>query len=112
MASKRSVTKQVPKVKILVQLSQRARRDTEKLLKRSEARTMTIVELNAGFKEVEASLKQMLNYIDTTLDDMSKLLKRAKAKTITREELNIGLFEGRRRLKLMYNWGNGWHHPH
>ena len=82
----------------------------EKLLKHSEAGTITNAELNTGLKEAEVPLKQMLDYINTTLDDLSKLLKRTQASTITKKELNIKLNVVRKRVKRMLNHGNGYHH--
>jgi hypothetical protein len=114
MASKKSVTKRgshkVPKIKILIELSRRARRDVEKLLKRSEAGTITNAEMSTGLKEAEEPLEQMRDYINTTLSDMSKLLKLTQASTITKRELNIKLNVVRKRVKRMLNHGNGMHH--
>jgi hypothetical protein len=114
MASKKSVTKKgshkVPKIKILIELSRRARREVDKLFKRSEAGTITNAEMNTGLKEAETPLKQMRDYIDTTLSDMSKLLKRTEANTITKKQLNIKLNVVRKRVKRMLNHGNGMHH--
>jgi hypothetical protein len=115
MASKRSVTakgsQKAPKVKILIELSRRAKREVDKLLKRSEAGTITNAELNTGLKEAEVPLRQMRDYIDATLSDMSKLLKRTRASTITEKQLNIKLYAVRKRVKLMLNHSNGMHYP-
>jgi hypothetical protein len=115
MASKRSVTERgshkVPKVKILIELSRRARREVDKLFKRSEAGTITNAELNTGLKEAEVPLEQMRDYINTTLSDMSKLLKRSQTSTISKKELNIKLNVVRKRVKRMLNHSNGVH-PH
>ena len=116
MASKRSVTARgshkAPKVKILIELSRRARREVEKLLKGSETGTITNAELNAGLKEAEVPLQQMRDYIDATLSDMSKLMKRTQASTITKKELNIKLDAMRKRVKRMLNHSNGYRHHH
>lgn len=114
MASKRSVTARgshkAPKVKILIELSRRARREVEKLLRRSEAGTIDNVELTKGLKEAEVPLQQMRDYIDATLSDMSKLLKRTQASTITKKELNTKLNAVRKQVKRMLNHSNGFHH--
>jgi chromosome condensin MukBEF complex kleisin-like MukF subunit len=114
MASKRSVTARgshkVPRVKILIELSRRARREVEKLLKRSEAGTIDNAELKKGLKEAEVPLRQMRDYINATLSDMSKLLKRTQASTITEKELNTKLNAVRKQVKRMLNHSNGFHH--
>jgi len=114
MAAKRSVkpreTHKIPKVKILIELSRRARREVDKLLRRSEAGTITSADLNAGLKEAEVPLQLMRNYIDSTLSDMSKLLKLARASSISKREMNIKLNIVRKRVKRMLNHGNGMHH--
>ena len=113
MASKRSNTErgshQAPKVKILIELSQRAKHEVEKLLARSEAGNITKVELSTGLEELETPLKQMLDYIKGTLDDTSRLTALGQAKTIDTSKLNTGLKEVRKRVKLMLNHGNGDH---
>jgi hypothetical protein len=113
MASKKTVTKsgsnKAPKVRILIELSRRARREVEKLLRSSKAGTITESELNTGLKQAEVPLKQMLDYINATLDDMSKLLKRTHGKTIKSKELSTKLDVVRRRVKRMLNHTNGYH---
>jgi hypothetical protein len=115
MATKRSVTKKgsnkAPKFKILIQLSTRARREVEKLLKRSEAGTISNAQLNTGLKKAEAPLEQMLDYINATLSDMSTLLKGAQNSTMTKKQLNIKLIAVRKRVKLMINHSNNDHPP-
>ena len=107
MASKKTVTKKgshkAPKVKVLIQLSRRAKRELDKLLKRSEAGTITKGQLNTGLKEVAAPLKQMLDYIDVTLDDLSKLQKLNAIKTIATKQLNVDLQEIHRSVSRMLN---------
>lgn len=116
MASKRSVTARgshkAPKVKILIELSRRARREVEKLLRHSEAGTITNAELKTGLKHAEVPLRQMRDYINATLSDISKLLKRTQTSTITKRELNIKLDAMRKRVKRMLNHSNGFHHHH
>jgi hypothetical protein len=113
MASKKTVTKKVshktPKVRILIELSRRARREVEKLLRSNKAGTITKSELNTGLKQAEVPLKQMLVYINATLDDMSKLLKRTQGQAINSKQLNIKLDVVRRRVKRMLNHTNGFH---
>jgi hypothetical protein len=114
MASKKKVAKRgsnkTPKVKILIELSRRARREVEKLLRSSKAGTITKAELNTGLKQAEAPLKQMLVYITATLNDMSRLQKRARGKTIDLKDLNAKLDVMRKRVKRMLNHTNGLHH--
>ena len=106
MASKKTATKRVshkaPKVKVLIQLSKRAKRELDKLLKRSKAGTITKGQLNAGLKDVAAPLKQMLDYVDVTLDDLSKLQK-LDVKTSTTKQLNLDLQEIHRSVSRMLN---------
>jgi hypothetical protein len=113
MASKKTATKKVsheaPKVRILIELSRRARREVDRLLKSNKAGTMTESELNAGLKQAEVPLKQMLDYINATLDDMSKLLKRTQGQAINSKQLSIKLDVVRRRVKRMLNHTNGYH---
>ncbi len=59
----------------------------DKLLKRSEAGTITNAELNTGLKDAEVPLRQMRDYIDATLSDISKLRKRTRASTITKKAI-------------------------
>lgn len=111
MASKKKVTtsgSQTPKVRILIQLSRRAKAEVAKLLKRTEAGTITKVELNTALQKVEAPLKQMLNYISGTLDDLSRL-KRDQTITFATRELKIRLKKVGKRVKRMFNHGNGWY---
>jgi hypothetical protein len=118
MASKNSVTKKAsrkaPKTEILIKLSRRARREVEKLLKRSEAGTITHAELNAGLKEAEAPLKQMLDYITKTLEDMLRLQKRTRGTTIDLKDLNAKLKAVRKSVyRLLNHSGPGdLHHRH
>lgn len=113
MASKKTATKRAtpktPKVKVLIELSRRARREVETLLRRSEAGTITMAEMKAGLKQAEAPLKQMLGYINNTLDDVSKLLKRTESKTINLKEFNAKLNVVRKQVKGMLNHTNGFH---
>lgn len=115
MASKRKVaakvSNKVPKVKILIELSRRARREIDKLVRRSEAGTITNVEVSRGLKEAEVPLQQMRDYIDTTLSDVASLLKRAQASTITKKQMDIKLIAVRKQVKRMLNHENGFHHP-
>jgi len=114
MASKKTVTKRaarkVPKVKVLIQLSRRAKREMDKLLKGSKTGTITQRQLNTGLKEVAAPLKQMLKYIDATLDGVSKLQKRTAASSISPKQLNTKLLEldsgVNRMLDHSYNSGH------
>jgi hypothetical protein len=114
MASKKTVTKRgahkAPKVKVLIQLSRRAKREADKLLKRSKAGTITKEQLNTGLKEVAAPLKQMLDYIDATLDNVSKLQKRTAVRTITTKQLNIDLRKIDRGVNRMLNHEGPSHH--
>jgi hypothetical protein len=114
MASKKTIKKtgshEVPKVKILIELSRRAEREVKTLLKRSEAGTITNAELNTGLKEVAAPLKQMLDYIEATLEDVSKLQKRTELKTITTKQLSTDLHEIDRSVNLMLDHGDFPHH--
>ena len=111
MASKKTVAKKRspkdPKVKILIELSRRARREVDKLLKQSIAGTIDSAELNMGLNEAEAPLKQMLDYVKTTLSDLSQLQKLSLTRTLSKKQLNTKLKAVRRRMKLMSNHGNG-----
>lgn len=115
MAAKKSVKKKpadaAPENRILIQLSRRAKREVDKLLKRSEAGTITGTDLSSGLKEAGTSLKQMRDYITATLDEMSALRKLAESKSITKKQLDTELVAVRRLVKLMFNHGNG-DHPH
>jgi hypothetical protein len=109
MASKKKLTKsgsQTPKVRILIQLSRRAKAEVVKLFKRTKAGTITKEELNTGLQKVEAPLKQMLNYINATLDDLSRL-KRDQTRTLATTDLKIRLRQVGKRVKRMFNHGNG-----
>jgi phage shock protein A len=105
MASKKKVT--IPKFKVLTRLSERAVAEVVKLFRRTKAGTITKEELNAGLQKVEEPLKQMLNYIDGTLDDLARL-KRDQTKTFATKELKIQLKEIGKRVKRMANWSNDW----
>ena len=113
MASKKTVTKKgshkAPKVRILIELSRRARREVEKLLRSNKAGTITEAELSTGLKQAEVPLKQMLVYINATLNDMSKLLKRTQGQAMNSKQLNTKLDVVRRRVKRMLNHTNGFH---
>jgi hypothetical protein len=109
MASKKKVTtsgSQIPKFRILIQLSQRAAAEMVKLFRRTKAGTITKEELNARLQKVEAPLKQMLNYINGTLDELASL-KRDQP-TLARGELKIRLKQVGIRVKRMFNWNNNW----
>jgi Ca2+-binding EF-hand superfamily protein len=96
-----------PEFRILIELSQRARYEVQHLLKRAETGNITKVELNTVLKKVELQMKQMLDYINETLDEVSRL-KRDQTRKIDIEELETRLLEVRTRLKLMVDHSNDW----
>lgn len=110
MASKKKRSRdgsKIPQVKILIQYSKRATAEVVKLFRRTKRGTITKEELNAGLQKVEAPLKQMLHYIDGTLDDLAKL-RREQSGTLKKRELKIRLREVGIRVKLMFNHMNDW----
>jgi len=114
MASKKKVTRRgldkVREDKNLIKLLLRAKIEVKKLLKRNEAGTITNVELDRELKQVAASLKRVLDYTNTTLDEVSQLLQRNLARTITKGQMNIGLRKVGKRLWRLANFSNGfWH---
>jgi hypothetical protein len=96
-----------PEFRILIELARRARHEVQALLKRTEARNITKVELDTGLEKVEEPMRQMVDYINDTLGDVSKL-KRDQSQKIDTEELEIHLLEVGTRLKLMFDHSNEW----
>lgn len=115
MVSKKKVpakrSNKVPKSKILIELSRRARREIDKLVRRSEAGTLTDVEASTGLKETKVTLQEMRDYIDTALSDVSNLLERTDTSLITSKQLKIKLIAVRKQVKRMLWHGNGDHQP-
>ena len=75
MASKKKVARRAVdkhrKEEFLVKLLLRAKVEVKKLLKRNEAGTITNVELDRELKQVAASVKRVLDYTSSTLDEVS-----------------------------------------
>lgn len=69
----------------------RAKVEVKRLLRRNEAGTITKEELDGELEEVAASLKRVLDYTHSTLDEVSDLVQRNQADTITKAQMNIGL---------------------
>jgi hypothetical protein len=71
MASKRTVKRSGSdkrrEAETVFKLSQRAKAEVAKLLKRNQAGTITRVQLKTGLKEVEQQLKRMLFHVDKIL---------------------------------------------
>jgi hypothetical protein len=98
---------ETPKVRIFIELSRRARRELQKLLKSGEAGTLSNADLKTGLDEVKEPLGEMVEYINVTLADMAELIKSTRGKpVITKAGVNK-LKIVRRRVKLMLNHGNG-----
>ena len=115
MASKKNVARRAVdkhrKEEFLVKLLLRAKVEVKKLLKRNEAGTITNVELDRELKQVAASVKRVLDYTSSTLDEVSQLLEANQARTITKGQMNLGLRKVGNRLWRIANFGNGFIGP-
>jgi len=105
MASKTSGSHKLPEFRILIELSRRAKHQVKELLKRTETGSFSKGELSTGLNDIEEPLKQMLDYVRGTLDDVSKI-KRSQGQTINKDELNAELKEVGKRVKLMIDHSN------
>jgi len=108
MASKKKVATThtaAPEFRILIELSRRARHEVQDLLKRTAAGNITKVELNTRLKNVEIPMKQMLDYINETLDEVSRM-RRDQTRITDTGELETDLREVGKRLKLMFDHSN------
>jgi hypothetical protein len=93
-------------MKPLSKLSKQALAEVTKLLERTEAGTITKVQLNRGVKQSEARLKQMLGQISGALGKVSRV-KRGQTRTINTTKLKSRLKEAGREMEMM-DFGNGW----
>jgi hypothetical protein len=111
MASKeKNTTPAAPEFRILIELSRRARVELNKLLRVTEAvKTIDSATFNAGLEKAEAPLRQMLDYIEETLQELSKL-KQGQAKMLGTKNLNVQLEEVGHRVQLMFNHSEWYRH--